>query len=123
MTSTLGKDWKRLAGLDGLHLLNDNGTANSRVSHDSFHFHMLTCLTQVHMYMHAYKTRIICLTIMQCYVLSCVDQNHFNMQANAILTCMKCYIYGIRFKHICVSIITHICELAKGGGVNRHEII
>ena len=39
-----------------------------------------------------------------------------NMQANAILICMKCYIYGTRFKYICVSIITRICERAKGGG-------
>ena len=49
------------------------------------------------------------------------------MQANAILICMKCYIYGTRIKYICVSIITRICELAKGGGRGgggggRHDI-
>ena len=32
-------------GLHGLQLQYDNGAANSRVSHDGFHFYMHACLT------------------------------------------------------------------------------
>ena len=53
---------------------------------------------------------------MQCYVLSCDDQNHFEYASKCNTDMHDMFYILSHCKHICVSIITCICELDKGGG-------